>query len=203
MKTSIFEANKKYTFSDYFEMNYLTEDIVGEFGYSFSIEKLQLPKFFDYDTAIIQNLNNTYYNIFPKIGLHSETAKREFLIAPLLLEVAKHSSVKINVEYPINIDEKLSGFFDYFLQQKHQLLVIEAKRKDIDNGFNQLAAELIALDKYTEDETELLYGAVTLGDIWRFARLNRTEKHIAKNIQMHTIPDDTEDVFAILMGILN
>lgn len=34
MKKSIFKENKKYTFSDYFDMNHPTEEIVGEFGYS-------------------------------------------------------------------------------------------------------------------------------------------------------------------------
>jgi hypothetical protein len=165
MKKSIFKENKKYTFSDYFEMNYLTKEIVGEFGYSFAFEVIELPKYKDYDKHFVKTLQETFYTVFPKITLNSEMAKREFLVAPLLLEIARTTNTAINVEYSLDIDDKLSGFLDYFLIANQDLIIIEAKKKDIDNGFNQLAVELIALDKYEEEneEIEILYGAVTLG----------------------------------------
>jgi hypothetical protein len=50
---------------------------------------------------------------------------------------------------------------------------------------------------------DIIYGAVTLGDIWKFGTLDRKKKHIIKNIHSHTIPEDTEQLFAILMGIIN
>ena len=203
MKKSIFKENKKYTFSDYFEMNNPTDEIVGEFGYSFNLEVIKLPKSTDYDQNVIKNLQDTFYTVFPRIPLNSEAAKREFLIAPLLLEIIRNSTVKINIEYPLSVDDKLSGYLDYFLRANQEIIVIEAKKKDIDNGFNQLAAELIALDKYEDnDGIEILYGAVTLGDIWKFGTLDRKKKHIIKNIHSHVIPEDTEEVFSILMGII-
>ncbi|MCK5524414.1 MAG: hypothetical protein KAI83_14885 [Thiomargarita sp.] len=204
MKKSIFkEDKKKYTFSDYFEMNNPTEEIVGEFGYSYAMEVITLPKSTDYNKDIIKNLQDIFYTVFPRIPLTSEIAKREFLIAPLLLEVVRHSTVKINIEYPLEVDDKLGGYLDYFLRANQELIIIEAKKKDIDSGFNQLAAELIALDKYEENESmEILYGAVTLGDIWKFGTLDRKKKHIVKNIHSQTIPEETEAVFSILMGII-
>ncbi len=203
MKKSIFKENKKYTFSDYFEMNYPTKEIVGEFGYSFAFEVIELPKYKDYDKHFVKTLQETFYTVFPKITLNSEMAKREFLVAPLLLEIARTTNTAINVEYSLDIDEKLSGFLDYFLIANQDLIIIEAKKKDIDNGFNQLAVELIALDKYEEnEEIEILYGAVTLGDLWKFGTLDRKNKHIVKNIHSHTIPEDTGEVFSILMGII-
>ncbi|NEO16102.1 MULTISPECIES: hypothetical protein [unclassified Moorena] len=181
-----------------------TEEIVGEFGYSFAIEVIDLPKSTNYDLDIIENLNHTYYTIIPKISLTSEIAKREFLIAPLILEIAKLLPVKVNVEYPLDINDQLGGALDYLLKSSQNLIIIEAKKKDIDGGFNQLAAELIALDKYEESESiEILYGAVTLGDIWKFGTLDRKRKHIAKTIQSQTIPRDTEEIFSILIGILS
>ncbi len=204
MNTSIFNDHKKYTFNDYFEMNNPTDEILNELGYSFSMSVIDLPEYHDFDKSIIKNLQDTFYTIFPRIPLNSETAKREFLIAPLLLELVKNSQVKINIEYKININDKLSGFLDYLLRNNQDLIVIEAKKKDIDNGFNQLAAELIALDHYeTNENIDIIYGAVTLGDIWKFGTLDRKKKHIIKNIHSHTIPEDTEQLFAILMGIIN
>ncbi len=101
--------------------------------------------------------------------MDSETAKREFLIAPVLFEIAKFTESKISVEYPIEIDDKLGGYVDYLIRSKQELIVIEAKKGDIDKGFNQLAAELIALDKYEDENNNLLYGAITIGEMWRFS----------------------------------
>ncbi len=202
-RKSIFKDGKKYTFSDYFDLKNPTDEIVSEFGYSYEMAVIALPKCTDYDQNIVKNLNDTFYTVFPRIPLTSETAKREFLIAPLLLEIIKHSVVKINIEYPLEIDDKLSGYLDYFLRANQELIVIEAKKKDIDSGFNQLAAELIALDKYEDNEQiDILYGAVTLGDLWKFGTLDRHKKHIVKNIHSYTIPEDTEDVFSTLLGII-
>lgn len=203
MKRSIFREGKKYTFSDYFDMNNPTEEIVGEFGYSFSLEAIDLPQSDSYDKEIVRNLKETYYSILPKITLTSEIAKREFLIAPILLEIVKTTESKIYVEYPIELDDKLSGLLDYLIRSKQELIVIEAKKGDLDKGFNQLSAELIALDKYEDNGLPIIYGAITVGDIWRFGILKRKEKHIIKDIHSYRIPEDIENVFSILIGIVD
>jgi hypothetical protein len=203
MKKSIFNDNQKYTFSDYFNMPYSTEEIVAALGYRFSTDVIELPKYTDFDPAIIERLNALYYAIIPKINLNSELAKREFLIAPLLIELTRHADMKIDVEYPLYCNEKLSGSLDYLLTSRQDLIVIEAKKKDLDSGFNQLAAELIALDFYEDNQKiEVIYGAVTLGDVWKFATLNRKTKQLIKNIDSHVIPSHTDEVFTILMGIM-
>ncbi len=153
MKKSIFKEGKKYTFSDYFYLPNPIEEIAAELGYVYSLEVLQLPKSKTCNVDSVNTLKENYYKVLPKISLNSETAKREFLIAPVLFELAMATDSRINVEYPIEIDEKLSGYLDYLIRNKQELIVIEAKKGDIDKGFNQLAAELIALDKY-EDETD-------------------------------------------------
>ncbi|NET61595.1 MAG: hypothetical protein F6K47_37385 [Symploca sp. SIO2E6] len=52
----------------------------------------------------------------------------------------------------------LKGTLDYYFPD---LLVIEAKRDNLDHGFTQLAVELIALDQWINSESPILYGAVT------------------------------------------
>ncbi|MDM8564775.1 hypothetical protein QUF74_03900 [Candidatus Halobeggiatoa sp. HSG11] len=54
----------------------------------------------------------------------------------------------------------------------HQVILnIDAKL--LERGFNQLAAEMIALDQYeTSQVPEILYGAITIGEVWRFSQLN-------------------------------
>jgi len=201
MDKPIFKKGKKYTFSDYFDLSNPTEEIIEELGYSFSIEVLSLPV--AESVYKIKELRERFYNILPKISLNSEIAKRDFMIAPILLEVISYADAKMNVEYSIEIDDRLSGSLDYLIRSKQDVIVIEAKKGDLDKGFNQLSAELIALDKYeNEDSPELLYGAVSIGDVWRFGILKRKSKVVVKDIHSYRIPEDTEKVFMILLGII-
>ena len=203
MKKPILMEGKKYTFSDYFELNNPTEEIVEELGYSFSHAVINLPQSKDYKVDDIKKLQDTFYTILPRITINSEIAKRDFLIAPILVEIVRNTESKINVEYAIEIDSRLSGSLDYLIRLKQELIVIEAKRGDLDRGFNQLSAELIALDKYEENKvSNRLYGAITIGDVWRFGILERKKRHIIKDINSFTIPGDLEKVFSILLGIL-
>lgn len=98
-----------------------------------------------------------------------------YRIAPILFELAQTT----NVKYPLDVDDKLSGYVDYLIHAKQEF-IIKAKKGDVDRGFNQLATELIALDKYEDDNGESLYGAVTIGEMWVFAVLNRKTKHYEK-----------------------
>jgi len=70
------------------------------------------------------------------------------------------------------------------------------------NRFNQLAAELIALDKYEDENDHFLYGAITIGEMWRFSILDRQSQHISKDIHSYTVPEDVEQIFKILIGII-
>jgi hypothetical protein len=170
----IFKEGKKYTFSDYFEMGNPTEEILNELGYFFSTQVIALPKNTSFDKKIVEDIRSSYYLLMPKISLNSEIAKRELMIAPLLHEVVKIIDAKLNVEYPIDIDDRLSGTIDYLFRSNQDLVVIEAKKGDLEKGFNQLAAEMIAVDKYEDSGSpKFLYGAITIGEVWRFAILER------------------------------
>jgi hypothetical protein len=203
MSRKIFKEGKKYIFSDYFEMNNPTEEIVMELGYSFLIQSFNLPKDNQIDKKLLQDLSHSYYALVPKVTLNSEIAKRELMIAPLLHAVIRTLDAKLNIEYPVDVDDHLSGTIDYLLRSSQELIVIEAKKGDLEKGFNQLAAEMIALDRHEETNTPpLLYGAITIGEVWRFATLVRAEKRLLKDIHTFRFPEDIEDIFAILRGIL-
>jgi len=202
VKKNIFKEDRKYTFRDYFYLPNPIEEIAAALGYTYSLEVLQLPTSETCDIDSVQTLKENYYKVLPKISLNSETAKREFLIAPLLFELAMATDSKINVEYPIEIDEQLSGYLDYLIRNEQELIVIEAKKGDIDKGFNQLAAELIALDKYEDEADGYLYGVVTIGEMWVFCVLDRKKKKITRDMHNYTIPEDVEGIFRILVGII-
>jgi hypothetical protein len=61
------------------------------------------------------------------------------------------------VEYPIEINDRLGGSLNYLIRSNQDLIVVEAKKGDLDKGFNQLAAELIALDQYEEGSSAFGY----------------------------------------------
>ncbi|WP_420209374.1 hypothetical protein [Candidatus Electronema sp. JC] len=204
----IFQEGRRYTFSDYFELSNPTEEIAEALGYSFATKALQLPTASSVERVHIAAMRQLLYDILPKIALTSEIAKRDFMIAPVLWEVIRHAQAKIFVEYPIAVDDKLSGSFDYLLCSRQQLVVIEAKKGDLERGFSQLAAELIALDRQETEqsghcaEMAMLYGAVSMGELWRFAVLDRTQKHLCKDLHTYRVPEDIEDIFLILLGML-
>jgi len=202
-----FKEGKKYTFSDYFDFNNPPEEIANAFGYQFETQILNFANvkgFENFENSDIKKLQAIFYENLPKITFNSEMAKREFMIAPLLWEILRHVKAKINVEYPIEIDEKLGGMLDYLIRSEQEIIIIEAKKGDLEKGFNQLIAELIAMDKYQRDNESLkfLYGAVSIGELWRFGILNREAKNILRDLHTYRVPEDIEDIFSIIIGIL-
>lgn len=203
MAGKIFKEGKKYTFSDYFEMKHPTDEIVAELGYSFSTQELTLPSSTEMEKEVIEGLRSSYYAVIPKISVNSEAAKRELMIAPVLHGVLKTADARLNMEYPVDVDERLSGVIDYLFRSEQELIVSKAKKGDLERGFNQLAAEMIAVDKYQENTSpKMLYGAVSIGEVWRFAILERDYKRLVKDVHTFRFPEDLEDIFSILKGIL-
>ncbi|WP_240038965.1 MULTISPECIES: hypothetical protein [Okeania] len=140
--------------------------------------------------------------ILPCVSLTSEMARREFLIAPVLMELIHYTQVKIKVGYSLKINEQLKGELDYFLQTKTQFLVIEAKNADLQRGFTQLAVELIAVEKAEFANYSLLYGAVSMGNIWQFAVLDTQQKRVIQDTNIYRVPADLTELLQIMVGIL-
>lgn len=198
--SKILQPGKRYTFSDYFDLNYPTREIVAEFGYTYRLEEVVFPT---PETAIapLDRLRQMYRQKLPLISLTSEIAKREFYIAPLLLELLDYIRAEIDVEYPIDAGENLSGTIDYFLRSRDNFIIIEAKKGDLEKGFNQLAIELIAVVLSFRIESPL-YGAVTLGDVWRFGVLDPVTKTLTKDLNAYALLSDLEAIVGILVGVL-
>lgn len=185
-------------------MSYPTEEIIAQLGYQLQIEEIVFTLAPNIEPATVDKLKEFYYRLLPKITTNSEVAKREFMIAPLLHQVILDLDAKLNMEYPIDIDDRLNGMIDYLIRSQANLIVVEAKKGDLDRGFNQLAAEMIALDKYEEATSpEVLYGAITIGEVWRFSLLKRDLKVIVKDMNLFRFPQDTKDILSVMIGILS
>lgn len=149
-------------------------------------------------------------NVPLALNINTEKARSELIIAPVLLEVRRlsekqvsfFSGVEFDVEHPLDGGENLSGVIDYFIKSSNHILVVDAKKGDLEQGFNQLAVELIAMDKYDDGPWKVLHGAVTSGDFWRFGRLDREEKLLRKDMNGYVLPSNLDELFSILIGIL-
>lgn len=201
-RVSILQPGQSYTFRNYFEMPFEPEDILAEFGYSLQRASLNLSQ----STAELDRLADLKSRIaesLPYISLTSEAARRELLIAPILLDLVHYTRAQLRIEYPLTVTDQLKGSLDYYLYSTRNLLVVEAKNADLSRGFTQLAVELIALDQWSNSDQSTLPGAVSTGDIWQFGLLHREPREITQDLNLYRVPADLKELLRILVGILS
>jgi hypothetical protein len=120
------------------------------------------------------------------LGITTEQARRELIIAPILAEAKRRSRLAINFfpGVPLSVDEArgLTGVCDYLIARSAEiyyveapiLAVVEAKREDLSAGLGQCAAEMVGIQLFNEREGTPMaaaYGCVTSGNLWRFLKL--------------------------------
>jgi hypothetical protein len=142
----------------------------------------------------------------------SEAARSETIIFPILREVYKSFVDKFSlwIQKAIFFDATLSGTPDYLIGTKSELgktvlenpliLVAEAKKNDFEQGWAQCLAELIAAQKINADATRVVFGIVTDGKIWEFAKLE--DRIFTKHVQSFTV-DDLPILFGALHFVLS
>lgn len=131
----------------------------------------------------------------------SEAARSEVIISPLLREIYKRHYEKCAfwIQKSIAYDSVLCGTPDYIFSgksnlgktvlEKPLLIVVEAKRNDFEQGWGQCLAELVAAQKINGEATRSVYGIVTDGNLWQFARL--TENELVRDPENFTIDQIT------------
>jgi hypothetical protein len=199
--TLVLQPDASYTFRSYYEMPYEPEDILAAFGYTLRRTAVNFPQSAA-PLARLAHLKARIEESLPYISLTSEAARRELLIAPVLLDVVYYTHAQLRIEYPLTVTEQLKGSLDYYLYTDRTLLVIEAKHADLSRGFTQLAVELIALDQWCNNTQPVLHGAVSTGDIWQFGLLQRDAKLVTQDVHLYRVPADVEYVLRILVAML-
>ena len=110
---------------------------------------------FDAQASLQAYSDNLYglgnYNSYCSNAQFSLCQKKDIGNLPAKLQRAL-TNVENPLEYPIDINDKLNGWLDYLIRSQQEIVVIEAKKGDLEKGFTQLAAEMIALDYYEDDE---------------------------------------------------
>ncbi len=198
----ILQPDQSYTFDSYFTFKFSIADILKELDATYRQAPLDLPISPLGTIPNIEELSHRIDRTRQQVSLESEMARREVLIAPILLEVATSINARVNIEYSIDVNQYLKGELDYYLESNDQLLVVEAKKSDLSRGLVQLAAELIALDQWSDRTNPFLYGAVTTGDSWIFGCFDRVGRVITQALKIYRVPEDLAHLVLLLAGIL-
>ncbi len=126
-------------------------------------------------------------NIPLALAIHTEKARSEMIVTPILIELRKILNHRISlfsgVEFNVDNKKGLNGICDYIISLSEEQLyvnspvisIVEAKNDNIKSGLAQCAAEMIASKIFNErKETKIntIYGIVTTGSNWRFLKLD-------------------------------
>ena len=116
----------------------------------------------------------------------SEKAKSELLVSPILVEVRRLVGGTIQLfsgeEFNVDRDRGLNGFCDFlfsrsttsYIIQAPILMLVEAKKGELDVGLGQCIAEMFAAQIFNETKDKaipIIYGCVTSGKLWQFLKL--------------------------------
>ncbi len=189
-------------FHDYFKLTADPRSLAEAFGFTFEADILLLKESKE-PLIWLSELENRLTYALKNLIFDTETARREFLIAPVLFEISRHVNSVIRSEFVIRATPQLKGTLDYLLTSSYSLLVVEAKQSDLTRGFSQLVSELVALDYVVASEINLLYGAVSYGEVWRFGCLDRKKKLIIQDLNLFTVPHDIESLIRRLIHVLS
>ena len=148
-------------------------------------------------------------------AIGTEKARSEFIIAPILaelIELSQHSiSLFSGVEFNIDETQNLTGRCDFMISASSDqyaieapiLAVVEAENDNINRGFGQCMAEMVAAQIFNANEginKPVIYGSVTTGSIWRFLSLQDKQIYIDKK---EYFIDSLDEILGILYKIIS
>lgn len=116
----------------------------------------------------------------------TEKALSEMLVSPILLEARRIANRQVQLfsgeEFDVDRDRGLNGFCDFLFSRSESrltieapvLMVVEAKRGELESGLGQCVAEMVAAQIYNQQQEQpisSIYGSVTSGKLWQFLKL--------------------------------
>ncbi|MCK5876809.1 MAG: hypothetical protein KAG43_04180, partial [Candidatus Marithrix sp.] len=127
-------------------------------------------------------LNLIQNNLQLRRNYVSESAICETMISPILNLVANANDLPVWSHMRFDVDEKdgLVGIPDFLIAPASPIgtiftqpviCVAEAKKENFNEGWGQALSEMIAAQRFNQDEKLEIFGIVTTGSIWQFASL--------------------------------
>ena len=148
------------------------------------------------------------------VAIHTEKARSEFIIAPILIELRRLSDYQVSLfsgtDFNVEASQGLNGVCDFIIgKSADQLIlktpviaVVEAKNENIKGGLGQCIAEMTAAQRFNAQEgnsIEFVYGAVTTGTAWMFLSLR--DQEVSIDLREYYI-DDVGKILGILLSML-
>jgi hypothetical protein len=154
------------------------------------IEKIDLFKETS-DLSPSHLLNETIKENLPlALASNTEKSRSEMLITPILIDLRRqfsnHIGIFSGINFTVDPAQGLNGNCDFLISYSEELLLVtapiiilvEAKKEDLNGGLGQCIAEMIAAQRFNQQEgneiTEI-YGVVTSGTLWKFLKLSENQ----------------------------
>lgn len=117
-------------------------------------------------------------NVPLALAIHTEKARSEMIVAPILVEVRRRLDHRISLfsgaEFNVDRERDLNGVCNFILSLSSEQLtitapiisVVEAKNDNVKSGIPQCIAEMVAAQLFNEKQDtniETVYGVVTTG----------------------------------------
>ncbi|MDZ8184229.1 MAG: hypothetical protein RMX96_05115 [Nostoc sp. ChiSLP02] len=153
-------------------------------------------------------------NVDLAVSINTEKARSEMIISPILLEIRRKLNYEISlfsgVDFNVDIPNGLNGFCDFLISlSKEQLFIrapvitlVEAKNENLKSGLAQCIAEMVAAHLFNEQQgnsIKIIYGAVTIGTIWQFLKLE--DKVVSIDLSEYYIKD-IKKILGILLNAI-
>jgi len=175
-------------------------------GYKLKEKDLSLPEHEEISDAAYENIQT-----FVKLFYSNEEAVKALILTPIVVNVIKqlHGKYSILYEEYIEVDEDLRGRCDLIVSKVEEddtndtlgdypIVVIEAKKKTIEEAMSQCAAELVALHKLGKHAQ---YGVISTGDDWMFLEIFSDQQLVYQHHRKFYLPD-IRRVANILLSML-
>ena len=126
-------------------------------------------------------------------AIGTEKAKSEMIVADVLVELREQLNLSISlfsgVDFNVDNESGLVGVCDFlislspvqFVLEAPVIVLVEAKKDDLEVGLGQCVAEMIAAQYFNAErgnDVLRIYGAITSGREWRFLKLEGKKLYI-------------------------
>lgn len=175
-------------------------------GYKLKEKDLSLPEHGQISDAAYDDIQ-----AFIKLFYSNEEAVKALILTPVIVNVIKQLHGKYSVLYEeyLEVDENLKGRCDLIVSKVEEddtndtlgdypIVVIEAKKKTVEEALSQCAAELVALHKLGK---HVQYGLISTGDDWMFLEIFPEQRLVYQHNRKFYLPD-IRRVANILLSML-
>jgi hypothetical protein len=133
-------------------------------------------------------------NVPLALASNTEKSRSEMIISPILIELRKQLNHQISlfsgIDFTVDPEKGLNGSCDYIISRSSELLLlkapvvmlVEAKKENLNAGLGQCIAEMLAARIYNEREqaqsmnqNQPIFGVVTSGTNWKFLKLQEQQ----------------------------